>query len=573
MYRRDARCGNSYAILWAASASGCSEDHASFAIRTLCSSVKYGGNVNAFHYRGKAVCTALHVAAAHGNRTFVEVLLENHANVDAYSLRLWKFLRTGLFRAEMNRATILKEFAKRTKLKNYCWLPLLPAMLRDSPYVAESLLQRQCSYHLALHCRNIFSPSLLKRPDMTEGYTVHHFLVDEGGFPASRSKIFHHFKDGVAIPERKSRMTPLMKSIQKADERSTETLISLSQKFDVTSATGWPALSYAVEGVSTFDTPKKRDWSASIVRQLLEKGANPNIGRPLQPLELAVTRLLEHTTDPGRAKQMRETILELLEHHADTNSQMSSGMTVGQFLYLEIEKKPTLTALRSLLKEFLGKGMRTNILFPDGTSILWRALNSNDLKRTIPTVLLKHGAHLTTAECDNLLLVWAGKKEKLHNDVEAQLSTFAVKCSQDTVNAAYSQIISNNDAAKYGDLINWRAATNMNVLVAKAIRHGFSRRHDLFGRAFDPNWQNKNMKSYAHIIIDVACDGPYNEAVPMEDLRILQKRGMSLQLKDRDGLTAFQSLNRQREGWEGSDPFGKLQRQMGFDLLAETGMT
>ncbi|KAJ3493177.1 hypothetical protein NLG97_g4898 [Lecanicillium saksenae] len=562
MYKRDARSGKSHAILWAASASGFSEDHGKHSIKILEYSKYYGGNVNAFHYQGNAFCTALHVAAAHGNKVFVEKLIEHGANINAYSLKLWRFLRVGRFRRELDSATILKAFAQRSKTQNYCWLPLLPAMFRYDPYVARILARGGSSHHLALHRRNIFVPPLLKEPQITDGYTIHHFLIDERRFPDLRGKLFCHFKESLALPERKSRMSPLMKAIHNGNEEITEILIPISQQLDMTSVIGWPALSYAVQRAATFDMPKKRDWSVSIVRALLNQGADPNIGQPSPPLEIAVTDLLKDSIIPEQKhmRRMRQIISDLLDHGASPNLWMRSGQTLGQFVFREIEKRPNTHFIRDILAEFLEKGLRLNILFPDGTSILGRALASSSVGPKLALSLLPYDPFLTPDECDSVLKRWARKDKSLPKEFKENLDLFAPRASQPAIDGAYTSIILDNNAKELAVLMGYRYTTRPSNLLATAIRHKAACREALFPRSFDPLWTNVRGQSYGHIIIEELGRGKYTEKEAIQDMTTLLARGLRLDIRDNEGQVVLQRLMQLPQVLNDEDAFPKLDR-------------
>ncbi|OAA45335.1 Ankyrin repeat-containing domain protein [Beauveria brongniartii RCEF 3172] len=364
LFRRDALTRNSSAIMWAASASGSSVEYANMAMMILDRSIKNGGQVDARHYKKDAVSTALHVAVAHGNKSFVEQLIYYGASINSFSLRLWEFLSVGRFNEKMNSATRLRDFAKKARIQDQCWFPLLPAMFRHGPQVANLVLNHRSNCYLAIEHKYLYVPPLRKIPKISAAYTIHHLLVEEDVFPHLHQTLFHHFRAHATFPAPVSRMSPLMKAITKGNRAATEILISLPQDLNVVSNLGWPALSYAVEGAATQFMPKARDWSKSVVKLLLEKGANANMGSPSSPLQLAVTSLVEDKieVDPGHQKRMRQVIEVLLDYGADVNVTTADGGNLSHYMFRKMEAHSNRHSFRKLFVQFLGHGMRARKL-------------------------------------------------------------------------------------------------------------------------------------------------------------------------------------------------------------------
>lgn len=572
LYRRDAHHGNSFAILWAASASGFSTQYAQAAIQTLRLSVDCGGNINTLHYRDDAFSSAFHVAVAHGNKIFIHELIRHQANTDSFSFRLWEFLNTGRFGRQLNSAVRLKSFATEAKIENHYWLPMLPAMFRSDLNIANVLASRGCPACLAFHHKRPYTPPFSYPPQISHGYTIHHLLVDQDLFPEHQASLFQRFGNAANLPERRSRMTPLMKAVQKANHKATDMLLSLPQELDALSSTGWPAISYAVQGASTLYTPAARDCSASLVKALLDKGANPNVRTWSSPLQLAATSLLDDqiATDPKHTRRMRQVVSDLLENGADVNVRMRTGQTLGQWVVLELDcHEPALP--RGLLIEFLDHGMNANVFFPDGTSMLGRCLASDAINKPLLIALLYHGAQPTPQECDTLLYRWVRKDKTLLKEIKEKLPVFAVKFSQDAVDKAYTSIVLSNEGKRFDLLMEWRRTTTKpSQLLGTALRHKFSRRQDLYALPFDPTWHNKHGQGYGHIILDGLKTGIYTEKEAIKEMKQLLAKGLKLSMRDKEGMAVLQQLTALRQSMD-DDAFGNLESLLTRSRLLEIG--
>ncbi|KAM3504851.1 hypothetical protein MY11210_008189 [Beauveria gryllotalpidicola] len=573
MFRQDALTRNSSAILWAASASGVSLEYGNMAVAILHRSIKHGGEVNARHYRKDAVSTALHVAVAHGNKQFVQELIYYGAKIKSFSLRLWEFLNVGRFNKKLDSCTRLKDFAKKARIQDQCWFPLLPAMFRHDFQVAELVLGYHKSCYLAIESKYLYVPPLRKSPNISAAYTILHLLAEENVFPDLHETLFDRFRADAAFPGPVSRKSPLMKAIKKGNEAATKILISLPQNLNVVSNLGWPALSYAVEGAATHFMPKARDWSVSVVKLLVEKGANANMGRPSSPLQLAVTSLLQDKieVDPRHGKRMRQVIEVLLDYGADVNVAMASGGSLSHYMFLELEADSKRHSFRKLFAQFLGYGMRVNDLFPDGTSFLGKSLASQIIGDKITAGLLDHGARPTPQESDGILHRWLRKDKNLSKTLESQLPLLAPMFSQPAVDQAFFQTITKHDVKRFMALLDSRKPSNPSLMLGEALQNRFARRQDLYVLPFDPNWTNSNGQGYSHIVIEELGDGRYSEREALVEMHRLIANGVKLGQRDLEGMTVLQRLRQVQKLSEDEDPFAKLERLLTRSRLQEQG--
>lgn len=565
LFRRDAATRNSSAILWAASASGVSVEYANLAVRILQISVKYGGDVNAIHYRSDAVCTALHVAVAHGNKVFVEELIHYRANINTFSVRLWKFLSVGQFNENMDRATQLRKFAKKTKIQDYCWLAALPAMFRHDPQVALLLVQQGCPCHLALARTDIHVPPLVKRPRMNTAYTIPHLLVEENAFPdhpEAVKSLFERFGGEGSLTEPASGMPPLMKAVEIGNETAVDALLSFPQNLNAVSPRGQSMLCYAVEGAASHFTPKKRNWSATVVKRLLDNGAGANTGRPFSSLQRAVMSVLddEAVADVNHTKRMRQVIGYLLDYGADVHTLMEGGLSLGQHLFLEMQENNKSHLLRDLFLQFLQYGLRVDDLFPDGSSFFGKALNSSTIGKQLMANMLDHGVRPAPHECDQVLKLWVRKSKRLPKKIEQELHQLAPMFSQAAVDQAFSYIVSNNESRLFDTLSQCRETSLPSQLLATGLREHFSRRGSLYRLPFDPAWQNSKGQGYGHIIVEELGHKVYSEREAVEAIDCLIAKGLRLDLRDHDGKVVLQRLTLLQEQLGGEDLLLKLER-------------
>lgn len=574
LFRQDAATCSSSAILWAASASGVSIPYAERAVQILERSIRYGGDVNAIHYRGDAICTAIHVAVAHGHDSFARALLNHGANINTFSIRLWEFLNVGRFDRNLDRATVLRDFARNARIQDQCWLPLLPAMLRSDFRFAELLIQRKCSGYLALHRRYLFMPPLQNAPHINSAYTIHHMLVDKNAFPKMQKTLFQEFPHEVTLPEPGSGMSPLMKAICKGNELAVDILFSFPQDLDAISALGWSTLCYAVEGAAWRTMPKMRDWSAALAERLVEAGAGVNIGGPSSPLQLAVTSVLEDDIAPElnpHTRRMKQLILRLLDNGADVNVQVRAGVSLGQDIFLRMQQTPDRPLLRSLFTMFLDYRLRVNDLFPDGTSIFGQSLASRAIGKKIMDVIVAYGARPAPDECDHVLYLWWNKDKILPKQTKEELHLLAPMFSQPAVDRAFLEIVLKNDAKQFDSLSQWRQTSQPDQLMGTALREHFSRRQALYALSFNPRWQNQRGQGYAHIILEQLSEDVYTEREAIEDIKQLIAKGMRLDLRDCGGKTALQRLTLLQEEFDEENVFGKLEKLLMRSRLKELG--
>ncbi|XWW96535.1 hypothetical protein V2A60_004510 [Cordyceps javanica] len=551
LFEMDAATRNSSAILWAASASGTSIDYAQLAVSILRRSIKCGGDVNARHYDSNAT-----------------------SNIKAYSIRLWNFLKIGRFKKDLNRATQLQSFAERNGVQDQCWFPLLPAMFRHSFHVAALLLRSGHPCYLAIDQKYLFLPPLRETPRIDTAYTLHHLLVDESFFPDRHGALFQQFHADIALPASASRISPLMKAIQKGNEAAAKVLLSFPQNLDALSALGWPVISYAVEGVWTLLTPRERDWSASMVKTLLENGAGVNNGGPSSPLQLAVTSLLNDKiiVDAGHTKRMRQVIQALLNYGADVNVRTPSGNSLGQYFFLKMQKveDPGRKMLGSVFLEFLQHGMHVNDLFTDGSSLLGKTLASNTISSKLVVAMLEQGAKPASHECDYVLNLWLNKDKHMSKELENHLHHLAPMFSQFEVDRAYSEIVKGDEVKQLKTLGKWRQPNKSSMLLGTALRYRHACRTELYEYPFDPAWQNSSGQGYAHIIIEEVGKGVYTERQAIEEMTRLIEKGVHLGHRDHEGMTVVQRLTQVQEAMEGNDPLAKLERLLTRSRLKET---
>ncbi|OAA71625.1 ankyrin repeat-containing protein [Cordyceps fumosorosea ARSEF 2679] len=586
MYRRDAATRNSSAILWAAGASGCGGEYSAMAVSMLQYSVQHGGDVNARYFMdGDATCTVIHVAAAHGSRSFVEELLRLGALIGTYSLRLWKFLNVGRFRQDLDIAGKLNAFSQRTRLQDQCWFPLMPAMFQPAPTVARLLLDSNHPCRLAIHHRHLFVPPLQRAPLINAEYTLHHLLVEQNVFPDLHKELFERFRHSITVPAASSgRLSPLMRAVQKGNESATDILLSFSQDLDAVSGLGWPVLSYAVEGASTLLVPKARDWSASLVPRLLEKGAGVNVGGPSSPLQLAVTSVVEDeiVTDPKHRKRMLAMIEVLLMHEADVNARTARGQRLGQYVFQKMQKGRDVNLLRHLFTAFLKHGMNVHEPFPDETSFLARSLSlaSGATKTTVIAALLACGARPEPHECDDILRRWLltskdNKNSMLPKEMEEKLPELAHHFTQTAVDSAFTKLVRDKDNKHFDALVQWRQTSRPSNVLAVAIQNRFPRRDALYALPFAPAWQNKYGQGYAHLVMQGLEEGIYDEKAAVGEMRRLIKGGVSLGHRDDEGKTVLQHLSIIRRALEGEpdkpDKLERLEKLLSRRRLEEIG--
>ncbi|ATY66822.1 NACHT and Ankyrin domain [Cordyceps militaris] len=574
LFRQDAATRNSSAILWAAGASGVSE-YADLAMLVLRQSIWYGGQVNARHVICDAVCTAIHVAVAHGSLRFVKELIRLDAETNnTFSLRLWRFLNVRRYRHDLDIGLRLKEFSKRARIQGKCWALLLPAMVRGDWQIVSLLLGRNCSCYLAIHHKYLFMPPLKEAPTIYTAYTIHHFLVEEGTFPAFHQMLFERFSHEIALPGSASAMPPLMKAVEKGNETAAAMLLTLPQDLNVTSSLGWPVLSYAIEVAATLLTPKMRDWGASMVRQLLEKGAGANVGAPSSPLQLAVTSLIDDkiVEDTKHPRRMCNMIEDLLDFGADVNVMMADGHSLSQHLFLQAQKENDHRHLRGLLVNFLDHGTRVNDWFPDGTSMLAKAIApTSTMGKPLIVRLLYHGARPAPHEYDGILHRWLRKDKTLPKPIEDGLASLAPGFSQPAIDRAFADIVWRKDAKQFDTLKQWHETSRPSSLLAKALGNRFARLSELYALPFNPNWQSAGGQSYAHLVVEALSNEVYNERQALEEMQRLIARGVRVGWRDADGKTVLQRLTAVRETSLDEDPFGKLQKLLMHARLVEQG--
>ncbi|KAJ2974206.1 hypothetical protein NQ176_g6178 [Zarea fungicola] len=564
LYKKDAREGNSYAIAWAARTSSICE---AAAFQTLKLSLCHGGSIDAKQLKNGAFASIIHIAAAHGSRDFVKELLTQGANVHSRSIRPWEFLNLDLARK-------LRQHTGQKRIRGYYCLPLLLAMFRPDFLVAEELIAAHCTPYLAIQTSDEIQPSREDRPLLTEAYTIHHMLIASNIFMDQWDLIFRHFRAEVIVLEPASRMPLLMKTLEEGNVDAAEFVFKTKQNLDILSPIGWSSLAYAAKGALAFDRPKRRNWSADMLVRLLERGANPNAGRQAYPLEIPLRTLLEkQLTDADQIRRTKKMIFSLLDHHADLNVVPWQGPSIGQAFFTVIENQPTFTTtFQEIFFRFLECGIDVNHLFPDGTSLLGRSLGPRFKSRIMADKLLKSDARTTPREFDGLFRSWVKSEFKFPK--EFSLQHHIRMLSQDTIDWAYRYIVKHRDDKKYEILKeNWRPIAEPNRLVRIWLQHNNWHRDDMFALDFDPNWQGTTRAGHAHVIVERLRDNPQQANHAIEDIKRLIERGLKVGLRDSDGCTAYQRLNRLIATFDEctSDvkPLMKLKTIMGLQRLKE----
>lgn len=535
LYRKDAREGNSYAIAWAARTSSIYE---ASSFQTMKLSLWHGGSIDAKQSKNGAFVSIIHIAAAHGSQAFVRELLRQGASVHSHSIQPWEFLNLDL-------ATKLRQHTRQKRIAGYYCLPLLLAMFRPDFLVAEELIAAHCTAYLAIQTSDEIQLAREHHPLLTEAYTIHHMLIASNIFIDQWDLIFDHFRAEVTVLEPASRMPLLMKTLEEGNVDAAEYVFKIEQNLNILSPIGWSSLAYAAKGALAFERPKRRNWSADMLVRLLERGANPNAGRQAYPLEIPLRTLLEkQLTDVDQIRRTKKMIFSLLDHHADLNVVPWQGPSIGQAFFTVIENQPTFTTtFQEIFFRFLECGIDVNHLFPDRTSLLGRSLGPRFKSRIMADKLLKYNARMTPREFDGFFRNWVKNNFKFPKDFSMQYHIRML--SQDTIDRAYRYIVKGRDDKKYEILKKNRGTiTEPNCIVPIWLQHHNWHRDDMFALGFDPNWQSATRQGYAHMIVERLCNNPQQANLALEDMKRLIEKGMKVGLRDSDGRTAYQRLNR-----------------------------
>ncbi|KFG87397.1 ankyrin repeat protein [Metarhizium anisopliae] len=354
LYEVDARSGSPKAIKWAAK--NC-ESNPQLALKVLARSVKYNGNVNAVYTDDEVHATALHYAAAYGQREFIQELLRQGARVDTRSsgYELARGLGIQILNDNLN-----NQFSWLEKYdSDFEWSPLVIPILKNDVETAELLVRAGALATVIEHRDNT---SFFNGLPIV---TVYHLLAYAAPRDAARwthvlDNDIHRTVLNVPMHDFSSALNT---AVRNENGPIFDMLINMGADPDVRTAWGGSALVTAVEKAFALDlTIARRKTMMMWMLRLIQAGAAVNPTDPNRESPLNCALKLYATTINAVDPCVKKVIEILVDNGANINRRGSNGETIlytycrSMFCFQQLRY----SSLETMLRYLIAKGGDVN---------------------------------------------------------------------------------------------------------------------------------------------------------------------------------------------------------------------
>ena len=532
LFLSDAKYYNSSAIKWAALLNPDDPIELFTSLRILRLSLKCNGNVNAKYEDGGSSARAIHFAAARCNTTFLKILLEKGANVQATCTGLYKVRR---LRMHIKTLVAWMGSSDIETLPVCEWLPHLVPLLKGHEDTVDILKRAGSPNHVTLYEGRIHLTLL------------HLAALPNLGWLAQQisSEQLLTYRNFQSHPRG---LTPLHLAVEHLNETGFNKLIRAGADVNLRTAAARSPLTSAIKYCYRRDTPCKRKINLKFIRTLIDRGADVNaesnhvLGEtPLLEAIASASRNWKHTHI-----HMKDIIDLLIERGTQINLRSSHGVTAVHKLIREIYRRGGNKSLEDLLVKLIKKGADVNMPFSNNSSILGDViLNRTFHPLSLLRLLLNHEATLLSHEVDGVFQLWCQFK-LLRKYLSMQ--SYKRLISRRALMRAYAYCVETSDLDLYTTLLEeFKEPSDPNQLIRLRLtlrRSKLDLEWLMDCSSFDPNWSNpESGDGYIHQIVqELDDDSTYRENQAMDDTWLFIKRGTSLQLKDNGDKTALQRL-------------------------------
>ncbi|KAK3192025.1 hypothetical protein K4F52_002070 [Lecanicillium sp. MT-2017a] len=538
LFKNNAKYDNSTAILWAAFASG-SERHKQQAQHVLNASVKYLGNVNAVHRHGSSYVTALHISIHQGNVDFVRQLLEHGAHVTARCFQMHKYLaKSDVY--HLSRDSSPNSVQRFKRLSNLEWLPLFVCVADENWQLTRLLIRGGAPGYVALRPHSGFLSG--------EAVTIFHLIVNASKhmFQEKLPMLINKYPCCLNMRSVRRQSTALFVAIRTGKEDTVTELLKGQANPNIPDVGGVTPLIEAIRGTAyTFGSPRKRTWYGNLAKSLLDHGANPNSDGPLSPLVEAISLMKDDWV--YQSKPMAAVIDALLEHDVNVNVHGQDGEMVTHFILSNILKREGNKSLERILEALIKGGASINEPCHQGSSMLFKALDSETSPKSVTELLLEKGASILPDEADGILLRWVSRRrDKVLSDcVEKHFPHIKTAAACRAFNKILAEEVP--DRMKKFEWLRSRfpSATVSSMAVAKAFLDDNLKISPgvLTTLTFDVKWVDEEGRGFLHLVVyNLQTRSRYKESVAILDTNNLIKAGISFLVRDREGKTALGRL-------------------------------
>lgn len=557
-YRKNAKEGNSSAILWAAKESvagaGLGANY-----KVLDRAIRCGGDVNAVHQgsRDGEYATALHYAAALGRGGIVQQLLGAGANVHALASGFRIFKREGILSTKTGGELSQHGPALLLELKRTKWLPLLLPLMRGHRQVVTLLHAAGATARLALRQER---GGQAGSHAVTHAVTAFHLFatMSEEEFLGGDMKTIHRCiwkagcRDYVNVTTDHDGLAPLHLALEFLNHRMLFRLLRAPAlaNVDVRSGLGRTPLMHAINLCTEATEPQRRKSLIEAVETLIRHDANVDatshevIGE--SPLVCAI---LADADDWGRAfRDLKALLMILIENGARINGD-GQGPSIIMRLCDKIRQRKGNSSLEHLLDRLVDLGGNVNLAGSgSGTSILLDFIQRyNEVPpKFFKKLVTKYGATLRPSEASEALRSWV-RCPRLRSASPGYdvLKLHKQDISADAFYDAWRQAFQAEDKALCQRLVaEGPPPADAASLVAIAVRTpGHSLWANVKDLAFDANYTSTpEDMSFLHMIVRKLRDGDVRETKAIEEAEFFIRRGMSVCIRDYEGFTALQRL-------------------------------
>ncbi|KAF7555315.1 hypothetical protein G7046_g6585 [Stylonectria norvegica] len=557
MYFRDSTENSSSALLWAAE----SED-LDLGLQILSIALAYGANVNAVHRKGGGFTTTLHVAAALGRRQFTKKLLQKGANVHANSQS--GDLVSSAMDSRHSHAPNWVGFdtSERTRIFAYmettdAWTkanvrPLMFAFMRGHVAVVKLLFQAGAGGDLVFPAK----------PPMISRFTVLHAAVRTEDKLGLLPLLLKKFPSCLNSQSQWAMMTPLHMAVVTGQDTMVNALLEAGADFEMFDSRGRKPLHHAVKntwfGPDFAGTQKLQ--STNIVKSLVAAGAEVNQPQRTWGGETCLISLAKGFSNEWSFRHDKiKTVFDiLLNAGADINAQPAGADSVLTLLFDAIQYQHGNRSLEDFFETLVKRGaeIRHAPVSANGLrrhSFLYVAMHKATISRFCHR-LIDLGARLEDNEAEKTFRAWA-RSPKLRSKYD--IFQHKSHISQVVLNRTIKNAHATGNHTLFDLLIkNVPYTGDWHMLVWMSLSSGLKRKFPDVTFTFNPSWTFPDTgQGFMHKIIEkLGKEDPYGERDAIADARLFIGRGVSLSLRDSEGMTAMERL------CELNTPFTRLWR-------------
>ncbi|KAK5995557.1 hypothetical protein PT974_03969 [Cladobotryum mycophilum] len=546
LYRRDVLLHNCKALKWAAWKSGDGK-YDPVIRRTLRLALKNGAKINTVHAKGEAYATTLHMAAALGNTSFVELLLKKGARLDLPSQGLYQFLPdcNNRIKEKVERLRFPYSLQKAILCRT-AWYPLLVPFLFNDTSMITLLREKGASAKLALELKK---NGVASREELRH-VTIHHILAATGDLPSYDENgdcLFRANNDCIDDRLLGNGFTALHVAIEACKPANFCRLLQAGADMEAVSDFHKTPLIQAVDCANMFNTIELNAPYAECIEELILRGANIHVVSHTLMAETALSSIMKSALHNSQhpTGRMQAIVKLLVRAGADVNHRAANGRTAIHDLFeLICLKEKKIKQEEELFKFLVEHGGDVNIPFPGGKSLLRMSMVEHDMKPLKAyELVMRSGGVIFSHEVDAVFKKWI-KSSKLRS-AGFDMRPHIRKISQRAIDDVYLETFDGKPNEPFRYLrAHFPVTTIAEELVADMIMRGGPKLSEAtLNLRFDPNWIDLNGDSFLHLIVNRIDSNPHGRATTaLADTMALVDKGARVTHRNSQGLTVIQRL-------------------------------